>query len=71
MLNIKKGICEYQLLNSFGQIRRGNQKSRSTDYEAEALTTKTGACLVVRPFASYSVDLGSIPTSSLTKTLKS
>jgi len=39
MLNIKQRSCEYQILKSFGLLGQGTEP-RSTDYEADALTTR-------------------------------
>jgi len=39
MLNVKQDSCEYQLFKSLGLTRRGIQ-TKSTDYEADALTTR-------------------------------
>jgi len=44
MLNVKEESCEYQLLKSFGLIRPGN-RTRSIDYEANALISKHTASL--------------------------
>jgi len=39
MLNVKQGSCEHQLFETFGPTRQG-MESRSTDYEADTLTTR-------------------------------
>jgi len=42
MLNVKQESCEYQLLKSFGLTLPENEP-KSTDYEANALTTRPHA----------------------------
>ena len=65
MLSAKQGNCKYHFLKSFGMTRLGEMNPRSTDCEANALTTTPSRHNrgVVTASASQSIDLGFISPS--------